>query len=54
MKILITGGSGNIAKMIKNNLISEPYEITNLSRTELFIIKSKYLILYLDSTSFKP
>ena len=37
MKILITGGNGNIAKMIKNNL-SFNYDIQNPSRQELNIL----------------
>ena len=52
MKILITGGSGNIAKMIKNNLISEPYEITNLSRTELNVLDQFAIENYLNENTF--
>jgi len=37
MKILITGGNGNIAKMIKNHLSSE-YEIVSPSRSELNVL----------------
>jgi dTDP-4-dehydrorhamnose reductase len=37
MKILITGGNGNIAKIIKNKLVYL-YDITNLGRTELNIL----------------
>ena len=37
MKILITGGNGNIAKMIKRNL-SNYFHIDNPSRQELNIL----------------
>ena len=51
MKILITGGNGNIAKMIKNNLSSN-YEIVNLSRNELNILNYEDIKNYLDKNKF--
>ena len=51
MKILITGGDGNIAKMIKNNLSSN-YEIVNLSRNELNILNYEDIKNYLDKNKF--
>jgi hypothetical protein len=51
IKILITGGNGNIAKMIKKNL-SAYYDITNLSRTELNILDVKAIELYLENNIF--
>jgi len=47
MKILITGGNGNIAQMIKRNLNSSTYEITTLSRNELNILNSNDIKTYL-------
>jgi GDP-L-fucose synthase len=50
MKILITGGNGNIAKMIKRNLSSTDYKITNLSRSDLNVLSEfeieKHLIFH--------
>lgn len=51
MKILITGGNGNIAKMIKNNLLSY-YEIVNLNRNELNILNYEDIKNYLDKNKF--
>jgi nucleoside-diphosphate-sugar epimerase len=51
MKILITGGNGNIAKMIKNNL-SCFYEITNPNHQELDILDYKQLKNFLDNNNF--
>ena len=51
VKILITGGNGNIAKMIKKNLCAY-YDITNLSRTELNILDVKAIELYLQNNNF--
>lgn len=51
MKILITGGNGNIAKMIKNNL-SSFYEITNLSRKELNVLNYNEVKNYLENNYF--
>jgi GDP-L-fucose synthase len=47
MKILITGGNGNIAKMIKNNL-SSYFDITCISRNDFdildYVAVEKYLL----------
>jgi GDP-L-fucose synthase len=51
MKILITGGNGNIAKMIKRNL-SNYYEIDNPSRQELNILNSNEIENYLNAKSY--
>ena len=51
MKILITGGNGNIAKIIKNKL-SYLYDITNLGRTELNILSYENIKSYLESNEF--
>ena len=51
MKILITGGNGNIAKIIKNNLSSE-FDITNLSRAELNILNYKDIENYLNNNQY--
>ena len=51
MKILITGGNGNIAKIIKNKL-SYLYDITNLGRTELNILSYEDLKNYLETNEF--
>ena len=51
MRILITGGNGNIAKMIKNNL-SEIYDITNPSHQELDILNFSQLQTFLDNHHF--
>lgn len=40
MKILITGGNGNIAKIIKQNL-SNDYELITPSRNELNVLNMK-------------
>ena len=63
MKILITGGNGNIAKIIKNKL-SYLYDITNLGRTELNILSYeefmnyannyKYIIVNISASWCKP
>jgi len=47
MKILIIGGNGNIAKMIKQNLSSTKYKITNLSRSELNVLSEFEIEKYL-------
>jgi nucleoside-diphosphate-sugar epimerase len=52
MKVLITGGNGNIAKMIKNNLSSESYEITNLSRNDLNVLNQFDIEKYLSENAF--
>jgi len=51
MKVLITGGNGNIAKMIKNNLSSN-FDIINPSRSELDILDFAKLKHFLDENSF--
>ena len=51
MKILITGGNGNIAKMIKNNLGFQ-YEMTNLTRSDLNILNQFDIEKYLLANSF--
>lgn len=47
MKVLITGGNGNIAKMIRNNL-SENYDIVSITRNDFdlldYISVSNYLM----------
>jgi GDP-L-fucose synthase len=52
MKVLITGGNGNIAKMIRNNLLSLNYEITNLSRGDLDVLDFKQIQKYLTENHF--
>ena len=51
MKILITGGNGNISKMIQNNL-SNIYNITALSRDKLNILNYNELHNYLSENTF--
>jgi len=50
-KILITGGNGNIAKMIKNNLSSQ-FSITNLGRNELNILNLNEIETYLNNNQY--
>ena len=52
MKVLITGGNGNIAKMIKRNLSCETYEITNLSRNDLNVLNQFDIEKYLSENTF--
>lgn len=52
MKILVTGGNGNIAKQIKNNLSSNEYEITNLSRQDLNVLHFSDIEKYLTDKEF--
>jgi GDP-L-fucose synthase len=52
MKILITGGNGNIAKMIKNNLQGSSYEITNLARNDLNVLNQHDIEKYLNEHNF--
>lgn len=47
MKILITGGNGNIAKMIKKNLSNE-YEIVAPSRSDLNVLNLKEVETFLN------
>jgi GDP-L-fucose synthase len=51
LKILITGGNGNIAGMIKRNL-SHKYDITALSRKELDLMKFDEVKSFLSNKSF--
>ncbi len=51
LKILITGGNGNIAKMIKKNL-SNNFDILNPSHKELDILNFEELKKYLTNNSF--
>jgi GDP-L-fucose synthase len=52
MKILITGGNGNISQMIKRNLHSEEYQIITLSRNELNILNYTDVEMYLMANKF--
>jgi GDP-L-fucose synthase len=52
MKILVTGGNGNIAKIIHRNLSSENYEITNLSRQDLNVLNLTDIKEYLEKNQF--
>jgi len=51
MNILITGGNGNIAKIIKNNL-SNYYNIKNPGRSELNILDFQKISTYLEENQF--
>jgi GDP-L-fucose synthase len=51
LKVLITGGNGNIANLIKKNL-NLIYDITNPSRSELDMINFDDLKNYLDKNNF--
>ena len=51
MKILVTGGNGNIAKMVKK-LNSDDYDIVNLPRAELNILNMNDIKTYLDNNNF--
>jgi nucleoside-diphosphate-sugar epimerase len=51
LKILITGGNGNIAKMIKNNLASE-FQITCICRSDFDLLDFKSVQQYLSVNSF--
>lgn len=50
-KILITGGNGNIANLIKNNL-GNKYDIMNPSRMELNLLDPKQIKEFLAKKSF--
>jgi len=52
MKILITGGNGNIGKMINKNLSSTDYLITNVSRSDLNVLSEFEIEEYLKSNQF--
>ena len=51
MKILITGGNGNISKMIKNNL-SFDFDITSITRDDFNLLDSKSISDFLLSKEF--
>jgi nucleoside-diphosphate-sugar epimerase len=51
LKILITGGNGNIAKIIKNNLASE-FDITCICRSDFDLLDFKSVQNYLSINSF--
>jgi len=51
MKILITGGNGNIAQMIRRNLSSK-YDLINLSHKDLDILDFKQVETYLKNNKF--
>jgi len=51
MRILITGGNGNIAKMIKKSL-STQYEIVNPSHSELDILNLEIVTKFLNENNF--
>ena len=51
MKILITGGNGNLAKMIKNNLCLL-YQINNPSRQELNILDFQQIKNHLEENQY--
>jgi GDP-L-fucose synthase len=51
LKVLITGGNGNIASMIKRQL-SELYNITSLSRRELDMLNFSQVKTYLENNNF--
>ena len=51
LNILITGGNGNIAKIIKNNLASE-FNITCISRADFNLLDFNSLQKYLSVNSF--
>jgi len=51
MKILITGGNGNIAKMIKNYLSNE-FDITCITRNDFDLLDDKSVANYLNNHDF--
>lgn len=51
MRILVTGGNGNIAKMVNRNL-SNKYTIVNLARTDLNVLSAHEIQQYLDKNRF--
>lgn len=51
MRILITGGNGNIAKIIRNNLSSK-YEIVAPARAELNILSFSDVKIFLENNDF--
>jgi len=51
MRILITGGNGNISKMLKNKLFPK-HNITSISRSEFDLLNYKELEKYLSDKEF--
>ena len=51
MKILLTGGNGNIAKTIKKNM-SNYYDITSPSRNELNILNFEEIKIFLNNNNY--
>jgi nucleoside-diphosphate-sugar epimerase len=51
IKVLITGGNGNIAQIIKRNL-SDNFSITNLARNDLNILHLSDIEKYLNENEF--
>lgn len=49
--VLITGGNGNLAKMISNRLSSE-FNITNITRDDFNMLDSNAVAIYLKDKSF--
>jgi GDP-L-fucose synthase len=52
MKILVTGGNGNIAKIIHRKLYSDNYKIINLSRQDLNVLNLEDIKQYLEKNNF--
>lgn len=52
MKILITGGNGNIAKMICNGLNKDKYQITALGKDSLNLLNQEDIIEYFRNNMF--
>ena len=52
MKVLITGGNGNISKIIKNNLNNNKYEFISPGRDELNLLDYNNVKYYLNSQNF--
>jgi len=51
IQILVTGGNGNIAQMIKRNL-HDKYDITNASRNDLDLLNYSNMLTYFEHHSF--
>jgi nucleoside-diphosphate-sugar epimerase len=52
MKILITGGNGNIAKIISNSILQNTYEIIRLGRDKLDLLNQKEIEEYFKNNEF--
>uniref|UniRef100_A0A6C0B8Z0 NAD-dependent epimerase/dehydratase domain-containing protein n=1 Tax=viral metagenome TaxID=1070528 RepID=A0A6C0B8Z0_9ZZZZ len=52
MKVLITGGNGNIAKMIKLHLSCEETQITNVSHSQLDVLNESEIKNFLNDNEF--